>query len=593
MERRLAAILAADVAGYTALMGADEAGTLQRLTDLRREFLEPLIAEHRGRVVKLMGDGLLVEFPSVVDAVACSLVWQNGVTEREGVTQEDKRLRFRIGINLGDVIVDDGDIHGDGVNIAARLEALAEPGGICLSSDAHRYAKGKVDAAFEDFGEHTLKNVAEPVRVYQVIAEGVKAGAAHTAPEPSPFIGKPSIAVLPLSNLTGDPAQELLCDGIAEDVITELSRLPIIQVVGSHTSFALKGAKLEIREIGRKLGAHYVLGGSLRRAVNRVRISVQLIDTETGNPIWAERYDRELDDVFAVQDDVTRRIAALVPGRIQGAVADRASRKNADQMTAFEFMLLGKSIRDAFSAEATLTARGYFEKAIELDPRYAKAYGMLGDTHLVDYMLGLADENTPQLILDLTRKSAALDATDVSLQEALGFAYLAVGRWEEAESQFDRTLSQIDNQAEQMLWCGYGLMMVGRPEDARDISLKAKELDPMHPPSFDWALGQAHYFAKDYEEATQVLRGEAMLNSLAYCCLAAAYGQMGRTHEAANALEAFVTERKREFEGRNITPDGDTVMELAGGYRCVLQRESDWEHLADGLHKAGLQHRPV
>ena len=257
-------------------------------------------------------------------------------------------------------------------------------------------------------------------------------------------------------------------------------------------------------------------------------------------------------------------------------------------MGAYEFLVRGKSIRDAFSAEATLQARWFFEKAIELDPFYAKAYGMLGDTYLVDYMLGLAAEDAPRLILDLTRKAAALDATDVSLQEALGFAYLAVGMWEDAESQFDRTLSQIANQAEQMLWCGYGLMMVGRPEDARDVSLKAKALDPLHPPSFDWALGQAHYFAKDHEETTRVLRGEAMLNSLAYSCLAGAYGQLGRAGEAARAIEAFVTVRRREFESRDIVPGGDTVVTLAGGYRGMLRRETDWDHLADGLHKAGL-----
>jgi adenylate cyclase len=327
LERRLAAILAADVVGYTALMGADESGTLRRLTGLRREFLEPLIGEHHGRIVKLMGDGLLVEFASVVDAVACALAWQDGVAERGSATDESKRLQFRIGINLGDVIVEDGDIHGDGVNIAARLEGLAEPGEICLSDDAFRQVRGKIEAEFEDLGEQDLKNVAEPLRVYRIAGDG--SGAARVAPEREPraLPDKPSIAVLPFANMSSDPEQDYFSDGITEDIITELSRFASLFVIARNSSFAYKGQAVDVRRVAEELGVRYVLEGSIRRAGHRVRITAQLIDRETGKHVWAERYDRDMADLFAVQDEVTQAIAATIEGRMAASGAQRSRRK--------------------------------------------------------------------------------------------------------------------------------------------------------------------------------------------------------------------------------------------------------------------------
>ena len=589
MERRLAAILAADVVGYSRLMGEDEAGTLARLNALRRETLEPLITAHRGRIFKLMGDGLLVEFASVVDAVTCGLAWQKEVAQLENGLGADQALRFRIGINLGDVIVEGEDVHGDGVNIAARLEALAEPGGVCLSADAHRHARGKVEASFRDLGERQLKNIAEPVQVYAVTLEGSEAARERGARRQALQADRPTIAVLPLANRTGDPEQDYFSDGITEDIITELARLPIVQVVARHASFAFKGKDLDLSDVGRQLGAHYLLDGSLRRAANRVRITVQLVETETGRQVWAERFDRELDDIFAVQDEITRSIVAVLPGRVQDAVADRVVRKPTSSMSAYECLLQGKAIRDSFTADSTLKARAFFEKAVEIDPHYAKAYGLLADTYFVDTILGLADEADRQIVYDMTRRAVALDSGDVSLQEALGFAYIAAGLWADAESQFDRTLTQIVNQAEQLMWCAYGLMMVGRPEEARDLTLEAKRLDPLHPPSFDWVLGQACSFAKDYEQAIKVLKGEALLNSLAYCCLTGAYARLGLAEEASRTLKTFVKTRREEFDSRGITAAGDTVEALAGSYRNILRRASDWDHLAEGLCQAGLE----
>jgi adenylate cyclase len=298
LERRLAAILAADVVGYTRLMGLDEAGTLRRLTDLREKVLAPLIAEHRGRIVKLMGDGLLVEFTSAVDCVVCAMAWQEQVTNAEAVGDVDKRLQFRIGINLGDVIVEGDDIHGDGVNIAARLEGLAEPGEICFSGDAYRQVRGKIEADFEDLGERELKNVAEPVRVYRVRALRSDGASTGRGAEPLPLPDKPSIAVLPFANMSGDAEQEYFSDGITEDIITELSRFDDLFVIARNSTFSYKGKSVRVQEIARDLGVAYVVEGSVRKAGARVRITAQLIEAASGNHIWAERYDGELENIY-------------------------------------------------------------------------------------------------------------------------------------------------------------------------------------------------------------------------------------------------------------------------------------------------------
>jgi adenylate cyclase len=301
LERRLAAILAADVAGYTALMGDDETGTLRRLTDLRREVLEPLIDEHRGRVVKLMGDGLLVEFASVVDAVACALAWQGGVNESEATTAENKRLQFRIGINLGDVIVQGDDIHGDGVNIAARLENLARPGDICLSGDTYRQVRGKIDVEFDNLGEQEVKNVKEPVQVYRISAPVSIAGSFSQKTEPLALPDKPSIAVLPFTNMTGDPEQEYFSDGVTAEITTQLARFRDLFVISQNSAFLYKNSAASSQKAGQDLGVAYILEGSIQKAGNRVRIAAKLLDAATSVQLWAERYDRELSDIFAVQ----------------------------------------------------------------------------------------------------------------------------------------------------------------------------------------------------------------------------------------------------------------------------------------------------
>ncbi len=317
MERRLAAILAADVVGYTRLMGVDEAGTLRRLTDLREKVLQPLITEHHGRVVKLMGDGILVEFGSAVDSVACAMAWRDSVALHETDRDTGTVLQFRIGINLGEIIVDGDDIHGDGVNIAARLEGLAQPGGICLSDDIYRYVKGKIEAQFEDMGEQELKNVTDPVRVYHVAVEGPAATTPGAAVAPLPLPDKPSIAVLPFDNMSGDPEQDYFADGMVEDIITEFSRIKWLFVIARNSSFTYKGKAVDIKQVGRELGVRYVLEGGVRKAGNRLRITGQLIDTSTGGHLWADRFDGEMADIFDLQDKVTQSVVGAIAPRLE------------------------------------------------------------------------------------------------------------------------------------------------------------------------------------------------------------------------------------------------------------------------------------
>src|SRR5215472_16093365 len=335
VERRLAAIFAADVTGYSRMMCQDEAGTLARLKALRRELVDPKIAEHKGRIVKTTGDGLLVEFPSVVEAVSCALALQRAMVEPNAVVPEDKRIAFRVGVNLGDIIVEEGDIHGDGVNIAVRLESIAEPGGICISEDAFRQVRGKVEAEFADIGEQSLKNIARPMRVYRV----VPARQPEARPPALPLADKPSIAVLPFANLSGDPEQEYFADGIVEEIITALSRILWLFVIARNSSFTYKGQNVDVKQVGRELGVHYVLEGSVRKAGARIRITAQLIDTTNGTHLWADRFDGSLEDVFELQDKVASSVAGVIEPALQAAETARSAGRPTADLTAYDLYL--------------------------------------------------------------------------------------------------------------------------------------------------------------------------------------------------------------------------------------------------------------
>jgi TolB-like protein len=567
LERRLAAILAADVAGYTRLMGDDEAGTLHRLTELREQVLEPLIAEHHGRVVKLMGDGLLVEFASVVDALTCAVAWQNGVAEREAETDEDRRLQFRIGINLGDVIVEGEDIHGDGVNIAARLEGLAEPGGICLSGDVFRQAKGKMEAEFEDLGNQELKNVAEPIRVYRVIESHSGSGTASEVKEALSPPDKPSIAVLPFENLSGDPEHQYFSDGITEDIITELSRFRSLFVIARNSSFQYRAAA-DVKE----LGVQFVVEGSVRRLGGRIRIAAQLVEAATGNHLWAERYDRDMADLFAVQDEVTQAIAATIEGRMAASGAQRSRRKPTEDLAAYDYFLQGREKFERFvDLDATIEL---FRRAAELDPEFAQAYAWLSRSHIYRYHNDLSAEAQREA-LDLARKAVSLDSADAWCHATLGYAYIFDGQLDLAGVHIDRavSLNPTDTRITSIraLW----LAFMGRTDEAlQDIELALRR-DPFTPGSHWTFLATTLFQAGRYQDTINAVNHLPGPNRWDLYYLAASHAHLGQIEKA----RACVAELQRGHPDTSLGQVGLTER---------FKDPADLERLLDGLRKAGL-----
>ncbi len=435
MERRLTAILAADLVGFTRLMGQDEAGTLCRLNELRENVLKPLINGHRGRIVKLLGDGFLVEFPSVVDSIACALAWQENVGEHQASCQTEMALRFRIGVNLGDVIVQEDDIYGDGVNIAARLEALADPGGIAVSAKVYEEVRQKLEIAFEDEGSISLHNVADPVQVYKVV------GRSESASPSTPPASKPSLIVLPFDNLSGDPEQEFFADGLTEDVIASLSAWRYFPVVPRGTSLRFKGNPSDPRQIGDEFGVRYVLDGSVRRSGKRIRIAVQLNDAVEGHQVWSERYDRDLEDIFSVQDEISHRVAAVVAPELEKAEGRRLHSASPASFGAWELVQRGVGLLQDFTSGSNANARSMFNKAIKLDPQYTKAHTGLAYSYHRDIFWDYAEDRNDWIdqIHQAATNAVRLDDTDSSAQLVLGLVeyhralMVAAARWIIAE----------------------------------------------------------------------------------------------------------------------------------------------------------------
>ena len=580
MERRLAAILAADVTGYTALMGADEAGTLGRLTELRQVFLEPLIAEHHGRVVKLMGDGLLIEFASVVDAVNCATAWQKGVED------EDPDLKFRIGINLGDVIVEGEDIHGDGVNIAARLESLAEPGGICLSDDAFRQTKGKTDAVFEDMGEQNLKNVADPVRVYR-IAAGQSAMVATTAKETLPLTDKPSIAVLPFTNMGGDPEQEYFSDGITEDIITALAHFRDVSVIARNSSFAFKGQSPDVTEVGRKLGVQYVVEGSVRKVGDKVRITAQLIDASTGGHIWAQRYDRDLEDIFTMQDEVTETVVGTLAGRLETVGAERARKKPTTSLTAFDYLLQGRDLVYRYSREDNAKARELLEKAIALDPDYAEAHAFLSKTYLIDWFGGWARDLDACLerATEIAKQAVDLDDSDSLAQAHMGYVLLYRRQYERARQHIERARALNPHHPDIVMVLGMCEIWSGNPEIGLAKAKEAMRLDPFG--RYGIMLSLAHYSLRNYQDAVAALNTVRAKLPSGIARRAACYAQLGQDEQARSAAEEFLEVTSAEMAACGA-PLPESWLDFFAE-RTPYQRQEDKDHYLDGLRKAGLR----
>ena len=545
MERRLAAILAADVVGYTRLMGVDEAGTLRRLTKLRQEILEPLIAEHHGRVVKLMGDGLLVEFASVVDSLTCAAAWQNDVAGREAATDEDERFQFRIGVNLGDVIVEGDDIFGDGVNIAARLEALADPGGICLSGMVYQSVKAKLDLAFEDLGEHELKNIAEPVRVYRIAGNRSSTGATSPARETLALPDKPSIAVLPFTNMSGDPEQEYFVDGITEDIITTLSKFRWFFVIARNSTFVYKGQSVDVKQVGRKLGVRYVLEGSVRKAADRVRISAQLIEAESGNHVWAERYDRSLDDIFELQDEITSTIAAAVEPELAGLERERAKRKPTNNLGAWDLFQQGAALMWQHDLTDLNKGMNLVRRAIMLDPSFGQAYGHLafGAHLLLIYEWANDRDEVLQQGLSDASKAIAIDQRDYFAFHALGRLKSLEGEHQAAVRALESCVSINPNFALGHLGLAVAHVYGGDPKKAIDYADTAIRLSPNDP--MMWVM--LHYKASayvrldDFDRAIEFFEKICEYPTVQYvplATLAALYVIQGREAEGRKALQS-------------------------------------------------------
>ena len=555
--RRLAAILAADVAGYSRLIGTDEGGTLQALKAIRAELIDPTIAAHNGRLVKTTGDGLLVEFGSVVDALLCATKVQAGMAKRNTTVPDERRVEFRIGINVGDVVVEDGDIFGDGVNVAARLEALAEPGGICVSARVQEDAAGKLDLSFEDMGEQELKNIARPVRVYLVRDPAVPAEeAVPGAAQPLPLPDKPSIAVLAFQNMSGDPEQEYFADGIAEDIITTLSRYPSLFVIARNSSFTFKGRAVDVKQVGRELGVRYVLEGSLRKSGNRIRVTAQLAEAETSNHIWAERYDRDPLDIFAVQDEITEAVAIAVAPAIRDAELRRALRKPIGNLDAWAAYQRGLWHFSKVTPDDNVLAQGFFQQAIDIDPTFAGGYtGLAMAYHQVVTDLRARPPNEAHSSAEpLAHRAIALDPADAEAHATLARARLVSrGDYGGALAEAEQALALSPNLASAHRTLAQILIFSGQPLEGLVALERSNRLDPhnrMLPGRLN-LLTMGLYFSGKYEAAaeaaTQAVRSHPEY-PLPHRWLAAALGQLGRTAEAKEALARAMAVSPASFD---------------------------------------------
>ncbi len=587
VTRKLAAILAADVAGYSRLMGADEAGTLAALKGHRDELIGPEIAKRGGRIVGTAGDSVLAEFASVVDAVDCAVAIQAAMAERNAGLPDDRKMLFRIGINLGDVIVEGDDIYGDGVNIAARLEELAEPGGICVSAKVHGEVAGKVEAGFDDMGKRSIKNIAEPVRVWRVTLDQPAA-----ASQPLPLPDKPSIAVLPFVNMSGDAEQEYFSDGITEDIITELSRFRSLFVIARNSSFAYKGKSVKVQEIGRSLGVAYVVEGSVRKAGNRVRVTAQLVEAESGNHVWAERYDRDLEDIFAVQDEITGTIASTVGVRLKNAGAKRAQRKKPSSMTAHDYLLQGIQHTNISRPEDNSKARELYRKAIEIDPEYAPALAGLAGTYvdeaISDWVPG---EGSPSVgvdeALEHIHKAIVLDDSDGFSHAVLGLVLFLQGKDLDAEARLKKATILNPNDADIAADMALILTYFGRPKEAIGWINRAIRFNPLYPDWYNEVLGIASYIDGDYEQAIDAFSNVTVPDTWNHAYLAASYGQLGRIDEAHAELAEFIDLRRSDLVAAG--EDAPTALTDLAQYELNMHRRpEDRDRFLDGLRKAGL-----
>ena len=546
LQRRLAAILSADVVGYSRLMGMDEAGTLSRLNALRRELIDPTIAAHSGRIVKLMGDGALVEFASAVDAVTCAIEIQRQLREHDAGSTKSTPIQFRIGINVGDIIIEGEDILGDGVNIAARIEGIAEPGGISISEDAWRQVQGKVAANFVDAGEQGLKNIARLVRVYRVKIDA-EPGTDLTA-SPSQAPERPSIAVLPFQNMSGDPEQEHFCDGLVEDIITTLSKLAGLRVIARNSSFVYKGRSVDVREAAKLLGVRYVLEGSVRRSGNRVRVTVQLIDAKDGTHLWAERYDRAIEDIFAIQDEITLVLATEMQVKLTEGEQARLRYTTTHNVEAWTYWVQGlASFRQAVTKENNASALACWEKALTLDPASAALNAMLGFIHCLDARFGWWDDRETAIIKARTYADRALqlDPNNADGHIALGLLCWLRGQYDEAVFNARKAVQLAPGSADVAELASFILTPSGYPKEGLVLIQKASNLSPNHPPMYLGSLGNAYRLSGQIDEAIAAFEAyNARSTGFGLVDLVIAYQENGQADKAKDAAKRLLSARR-------------------------------------------------
>ena len=585
-KRKLTAILSADVIGYSRLMRDDEDATVSDLA-AHRVLVTVIIQQYNGRVVDSPGDNILAEFASVVDAVNGAIKIQHEIKKRNTDTPRDRRMEFRIGINLGDVIGEDERIYGDGVNIAARVEGLATAGGIAISGTVYEHIKDKLSLGYHYLGEQNVKNIPEPVRVYRILTDPKEAGKMIGAEKPNagkwrwavpaaiaitilvvgsisiwnvflrsanevssleklalPLPDKPSIAVLPFENLSDDPEQDYFSDGLTEDLITDLSKISGLFVIARNSSFAYKGKAVNIAVVGRELGVQYILEGSVRKAGDTVRITAQLVDTTTGGHLWAHRYDRELKDIFTLQDDVTQKIVAALAVKVTEDEQKRLLRRYTDNMEAYDYYMRGLEYFSKLTKETNILARQMLQRAIDLDPQFAAAYALLGLAHSQDWTQGWSQGPQPlEHAFELAQKAIALDETLPLGYAILGEVYLHKKKHEKAIAAQPKAIALSPNDADGIGGLGGILTWAGRPEETIGLAKKAMRLNPMYPTEYLWNLGHAYYMMGRIEEAVETLnrardRSPEYIPVIAY--LAASYAELGRMEEARTQAAQFI-----------------------------------------------------
>lgn len=584
VQRRLAAILAADVVGYSRLMSDDEAGTLDALRAHRDQLIEPKVAEHKGRIVKLMGDGLLAEFPSAVEAVQCAIEVQHALGERNADTPEQKRIIFRIGINIGDIIVEGDDIYGESVNVAARLEPMAAPGGICVSGSVYEQVRNKTSCAFRDCGRKSMKNIAQPIHVLELMLDDPLDGnatmMAGSEPKVTTASEVPAIAVLPFKNLSGDVDQEYFADGVSEDIITLLSHNRSLTVIARNSSFTYKGQTVDLKQVGSQLGVRYLLDGSIRKGGNRIRVAAQLIDASSCKQIWAQHYDRVLEDIFAVQDEVTEAIVAAIAPELGKAEQQRATSKIADNLNVWEIYQRGMWHLYQRTKDDLAEARRLFGAALSLDPGLSLACSALVDAYYYEVVLGLADSaaENRKTALQVARRAVELDPDDAAAHCAMGKARIV--RREHALAI--PSLQMAINLNPSLAWAHYGLgaaaVFSGSADEAITNLQQAIRLSPrdQHMGSFMVRLSESYLAKRDYESAVQWARKALMQQGFQwsrYAALIAGLGYLGEQDEAHRVLDDCLDQRPdfsiSMVRGGHLYTDSQTLDHYLEGLRIA------------------------